>query len=280
MNKQISVVTGCIIHENKVLMARRLDQNIPDADRKLDFPGGKAEFGETPEETVVREVREETGLSVKPVELIPYIHTNIWKTNKVNLSVILICFICKLVNEDPRVINSSRELDKLRWMDIGKIKLHNTLPGITEFLAWVAKEKFGIDNKHTNPYRSIYLDCIIPEENTDKFYFITDRPPYSERIPYQPPIQLKLLENNGIGNKLPGFENPKYLVSRTWGRNNANNPQYKVEYYFSDKGVIESIISHLRKRKSRNYSVKYSNLGNTYEEIISKLNQELDLLTS
>ena len=37
---------------------------------RLDLPGGKIEHGETPNEAVIREVNEETGLFVKNVELI------------------------------------------------------------------------------------------------------------------------------------------------------------------------------------------------------------------
>ena len=58
-------VNAIVIRDGKVLLAWRKS----DGEYKLSLPGGPAVEGETPEETVAREVRQETGLSVHPITL-------------------------------------------------------------------------------------------------------------------------------------------------------------------------------------------------------------------
>ncbi|MBE6542473.1 MAG: NUDIX domain-containing protein [Ruminococcaceae bacterium] len=56
---------GCVFNEKgEILLQKRGDFN------KWGFPGGAVELGEAPEDTAVREVKEETGLDVKIDRLI------------------------------------------------------------------------------------------------------------------------------------------------------------------------------------------------------------------
>ena len=49
---------------------------------KLDLPGGSLEFGEAPLDGLAREIKEETGLSIKKQKLLDFLsHTVIYKNN-------------------------------------------------------------------------------------------------------------------------------------------------------------------------------------------------------
>ena len=58
----IAVVAGVLRREGRVLLSRR----IRGADvGRWEFPGGKLERGETPEQALRRELREELGIEVQ-----------------------------------------------------------------------------------------------------------------------------------------------------------------------------------------------------------------------
>jgi ADP-ribose pyrophosphatase YjhB (NUDIX family) len=56
-----------VIAENRVLLIRR---GRPPLEGEWSLPGGRLELGESVEHAVVREVREETGLDVEPLQLL------------------------------------------------------------------------------------------------------------------------------------------------------------------------------------------------------------------
>ena len=62
----IKVVAGVLERNGKILVCRRRNQD--GSPGKWEFPGGKQEPGETEEECLVRELREELCLAVRPGE--------------------------------------------------------------------------------------------------------------------------------------------------------------------------------------------------------------------
>jgi 8-oxo-dGTP diphosphatase len=60
-------VGGVVIRDGRVLLIRR---GTPPLEGRWSIPGGRVEWGETIEQAVVRELREETGLDVQVIELI------------------------------------------------------------------------------------------------------------------------------------------------------------------------------------------------------------------
>ena len=67
--KKINVVAAIIEHKNKILCVQRGENKLDYISKKYEFPGGKIEDGEVPEETIVREIKEELHMSITPKEL-------------------------------------------------------------------------------------------------------------------------------------------------------------------------------------------------------------------
>ena len=91
-------------------------------DEKYEFPGGRIEFGETIEETLIREMKEEVNLDVTPVKLI-----DTWNyiNNDQTLQVAGIIYLCKADNLD--CLQISDEHTDYQWFDIGDISQMNIL---------------------------------------------------------------------------------------------------------------------------------------------------------
>ncbi len=67
--KKINVVAAIIKHKDKILCVQRGENKYDYISKKYEFPGGKIEEGEVPEETIVREIREELHMAITPEEL-------------------------------------------------------------------------------------------------------------------------------------------------------------------------------------------------------------------
>jgi 8-oxo-dGTP diphosphatase len=63
--KRIEVVAAVIQHQNKILAVQRGPAKYAYISEKWEFPGGKMEAGETEEQTIIREIREELNMQIK-----------------------------------------------------------------------------------------------------------------------------------------------------------------------------------------------------------------------
>lgn len=65
MKKTIEVVAAVIVDDGEVLCMQRGQTKFAYTSYKWEFPGGKIEAGETPEEALRREIREEMAMEVR-----------------------------------------------------------------------------------------------------------------------------------------------------------------------------------------------------------------------
>ena len=132
----VQVVSACIRREGgkQVLLTMRHAPGVPGLDRKWELPGGKIQFGELPEQALIREIREELGLKVKPLRLLPYLHTNIWEYQNVSQQAILACYECEQEKGTEVIIN-----DDVHWFKVDTLDFKSTLPGTREFITLALK---------------------------------------------------------------------------------------------------------------------------------------------
>jgi 8-oxo-dGTP diphosphatase len=67
-----TAAAGVVVRRGQILLVKR---NRPPYKGTWMFPAGFVDFGEHPRETMIREVKEETGLRVKPVRLLDVIQS-------------------------------------------------------------------------------------------------------------------------------------------------------------------------------------------------------------
>jgi A/G-specific adenine glycosylase len=134
----IEMATAILSNEGRVFIQQRLADDIWGS--LWEFPGGRLEDGETPEEAVIREYREETGFEVEICGRITTV-THFYTRYKV----VLHCFACRLVGSDTVArLEAARDC---RWVSAGQLSEYGFPAGhrkLLEYLA-VARPEFLVD---------------------------------------------------------------------------------------------------------------------------------------
>lgn len=141
-SRPIPVVAACIVEGTQILLARRSQPEIPDAHLKWELPGGKIRFGETPEQAVTREIKEEVGCQISVRGLLPHLQTNIWETKGQKRHTIILCFESTLA-PGQRPIPKSVHVHDVGWFNIDEIDYSSTLPGTREFISCLSKQPYA-----------------------------------------------------------------------------------------------------------------------------------------
>ncbi|HET6247581.1 MAG TPA: 8-oxo-dGTP diphosphatase MutT [Tepidisphaeraceae bacterium] len=108
--KHVEVAIGIVHQAGWVLICqRKKDDAFADL---WEFPGGKIEHGETPQDCVVREVAEELGIHVKPTADFPEI-----AYQYTELSVRIYPWLCTVVSGHPHPMDGQR----MQWVQAERL---------------------------------------------------------------------------------------------------------------------------------------------------------------
>lgn len=127
--KTVKVVAAIIIHENKIFATQRGYGEFKDG---WEFPGGKIEPGETPQEALVREIKEELDIEI---EVKDFLETVEYDYPEFHLS--MDCFFC-VIRSGELVL---KEHEAAKWLTVETLDSVDWLPadqglieGIREYL--------------------------------------------------------------------------------------------------------------------------------------------------
>lgn len=122
-------VTGIVIKDSKVLLARH---TYGGGAGKLIVPGGYVEYGETPQDALVREYMEETGIEVKPKDIIGI---------RFNMHDWYVAFRAEYISGIPR--SDCDENSEVLWVDVDDALMRDDVPDLTKklILSAISKEK-------------------------------------------------------------------------------------------------------------------------------------------
>ena len=127
--KTVKVVAAIIIHDNKIFATQRGYGEFKDG---WEFPGGKIEPGETPQEALAREIKEELDIEI---EVKDFLETVEYDYPEFHLS--MDCFFCIIRSGELVLI----EHEAAKWMTVETLDSVDWLPadkglveGIREYL--------------------------------------------------------------------------------------------------------------------------------------------------
>ena len=113
--KTVEVVAAVIIKDGKVFATQR---GYGEWQGWWEFPGGKIEVGESPQEALVREIREELDAVIEVGELLETVE---WDYPNFHLT--MHCFICSLLSESMHLNEhaasawlTADELGSVKWL--------------------------------------------------------------------------------------------------------------------------------------------------------------------
>ena len=112
INKPIFVTAAIIKKNDKVLITKRKEDSILAAN-KWEFPGGKIEYLESPEECIIREIKEELDIKIS-IDKLFLITTHIYLKNEQKYHIILIVFLTDWIEG----IEKNIECQDSKWINI------------------------------------------------------------------------------------------------------------------------------------------------------------------
>ena len=113
--KTIRVIAAIIERENRIFATQRGYGSFKDG---WEFPGGKIEEGESPEDALLREIREELDTEISVGSLFDVV-----EYDYPEFHLVLYCYLCRMVKGDLKLLEHEaarwlgrEELDSVAWL--------------------------------------------------------------------------------------------------------------------------------------------------------------------
>jgi 8-oxo-dGTP diphosphatase len=100
-------VGGVVVRDGRALLVRR---GKPPLYGRWTVPGGTVELGETLEEAVVREIHEETGLRVEPVEVLTVFDRIDREGERVLYHHVIVDYLCRWLSGEARAASDALDV--------------------------------------------------------------------------------------------------------------------------------------------------------------------------
>ena len=127
-NQPIVGVGAVIICNGKILLEKRKGQP---GRGKWTIPGGLVELGESAEQTVIREAKEETNLEVENPELIDVVNNmTVDENGKIKYHFVIVDYFVKLKGGTLEAADDAAEL---RWVTFNEVEKYDLTKSFREF---------------------------------------------------------------------------------------------------------------------------------------------------
>jgi 8-oxo-dGTP diphosphatase len=117
----ILAIGAVIVDGRRVLLVRRGSEPLKD---QWSLPGGALELGESLTDGLVREIREETGLIVEPVELIELLDRIHRDGNRVRYHYVIADYLCRVTGG---ILTAATDAAEVRWVEPPEWSSHSAL---------------------------------------------------------------------------------------------------------------------------------------------------------
>jgi 8-oxo-dGTP diphosphatase len=132
-DRPIVGVGGIVFSGDQVLLVRR---GREPAKGEWSIPGGAVELGETLENAVIRELKEETGLTVRPVELIKTLERIFRdREGKVQYHYVLLDYLCEI---EDGILSPASDAAEAVFVSLAALSSYHLAPVTLEVIrsAW------------------------------------------------------------------------------------------------------------------------------------------------